>query len=122
MGRICQEVRFRGEAIRRQIGPGSAPFSAVLASLPVFVRAAQRRLRPIVEDAGVLAFPRRGSDGEAAFRLRVRSDAVAPGTDSAQQEGMREQRRALFGFGSLRNILLLGGDLSGSRCPRTSNA
>jgi len=63
--RVRQEVRFRREAIRRHIGPGSATVGAVLGSLPGFVRAACRRLRPIVEDAGILSFPR--IEGEAAL-------------------------------------------------------
>jgi hypothetical protein len=53
--RIRQEVRFRREAIRRYIGPGSAGLGEVLGSFPGLVRAAQRRLRPIVEGKGILA-------------------------------------------------------------------
>jgi len=56
--RVRQEVRFRREAIRRYIGPGPASCGKVLGSLPAFVCAAHRRLRPTVEDAGILAFPR----------------------------------------------------------------
>jgi hypothetical protein len=54
--RLRQEVRFRREAIRRCIGPGSATVEAVLGSVPAFVRAAERRLRPMA-DVSVLALP-----------------------------------------------------------------
>jgi len=64
--RLRQEVRFRREAIRRYIGPGSASLGEVLGSFPGFVRAAQRRLRPIV-DAGILSSPRLEPEGEKAF-------------------------------------------------------
>ena len=63
--RVRQEVRFRREAIRRHIGPGSAGIGQVLQSRPAFTRAARRRLRPIVDDAGILSFPR--IEGEAAL-------------------------------------------------------
>jgi len=70
--RLRHEVRFRREAIRRYIGPGSATIGTVLGSFPAFVRAAKRRLRPIVEDAGILAFPRLDSEGgEALLALAV---------------------------------------------------
>ena len=56
--RLRQEVRFRREAIRRCIGPGSATVGAVLGSFPAFARAACRRLRPIVQVEGILVSPR----------------------------------------------------------------
>ena len=56
--RLRQEVRFRREAIRRCIGPGSATVGAVLGSFPAFVRAAERRLRPITQREGILSLPR----------------------------------------------------------------
>lgn len=65
--RLRQEVRFRREAVRRYIGPGSASLGAVLGSVPAFVRATRRRLRPIVEDASILSFPRLDPEGEAAL-------------------------------------------------------
>jgi len=63
-GRTRQEVRFRREAIRGHIGPGSATVGEVLGAFPAFVRAAGRRLRPIVEDAGILSLPRLDLEGE----------------------------------------------------------
>jgi len=65
--RLRQEVRFRREAIRRYIGPGSATIGAVLGSFPAFVRAARRRLRPIVGDGGILSFPGLDATAEGAF-------------------------------------------------------
>ena len=62
--RVRQEVRFRREAIRGHIGPGSATVGEVLGAFPAFVRAAARRLRPIVEDAGILSLPRLDLEGE----------------------------------------------------------
>jgi len=63
--RVRHEVRFRREAIRRYIGPGSSGLSATLVSFPAFAHAAHRRLRPIVESAGILSFSR--IEGEAAL-------------------------------------------------------
>lgn len=70
--RIRQEVRFRREAIRRCIGPGSATLGAVLGSFPAFVRAAERRLRRITQREGILSSPRVGTEsGEALLALAV---------------------------------------------------
>jgi hypothetical protein len=69
--RLRQEVRFRREAIRRHIGPGSAGLGAVLGSLPAFVRAAKRRLRPVVEGECILSFPRVDREGKAALLASV---------------------------------------------------
>ena len=64
--RVREEVRFRREAIRPRIGPGSASLGRVLGSFRGFVRAAERRLRPIVE-AGILSAPALDPEGEAAL-------------------------------------------------------
>jgi len=72
-GRLRQEVRFRREAIRHHIGPGSAGLGAVLGSFPAFVEAARRRLRPMVDGAGVLSFPQLDPEGETAL-LALASD------------------------------------------------
>ena len=65
--RLRQEMRFRREAIRRYIGPGSATFGVVLGSLPTFVRAAERRLRPITQREGTLSSPRVDPEGQDAL-------------------------------------------------------
>jgi hypothetical protein len=85
--RLRQEVRFRREAIRRCIGPGSASLGAVLGSFAAFVRAAERRLRPIVQVEGILALPRleRGR-GEPPER---RPQVVASATNDRPWHGRR---------------------------------
>jgi len=68
--RVRQEVRFRREAIRRCSGPGSATLGAVLGSFPAFVRAAERRLRPITRE-GILSLPGADHEGEEALLALV---------------------------------------------------
>ncbi len=70
--RLRQEVRFRREAIRRCIGPGAASVGSVLGSLPAFVRAAERRLRPITEHEGILSSPRGDRETRRHYRLLPR--------------------------------------------------
>ena len=81
--RIRQEVRFRREAIRRCIGPGSATVGAVLGSFAALVRAAERRLRPMTQSEGILSLPGVGREGEAgllAVASRLSRDSPAPPT------------------------------------------
>ena len=67
LDRRCREVRFRREAIRRCIGPGSASVGAVFGSFPAFSRAAERRLRPLTEREGILPFPAVDHEGVRAL-------------------------------------------------------
>ena len=80
-----QEVRFRREAIRRYIGPGSAGLGAVLGALPAFVRAAQRRLRPITQREGMLSLPR--VDRESGEVMLALAAAVRRGGPARGSEG-----------------------------------
>jgi hypothetical protein len=66
-GRVCQEVRFRPEAIRRVIRGGPATPGVVLGSFPALVRAARLKPRPSVE-AGILRFPATDPEGVAALK------------------------------------------------------
>ncbi len=87
--RLRQEVRIRADALRRLLGGGSVTVKAVLGSLPVFVRFAERRLAPIFEK-GILTRPGRDLPGEQALAAAVMPRA--PGNDRPQR---RDSQRPL---------------------------
>ena len=64
--RVRQEIRFRGQGIRRRLGGGSMTPDVVFGSFAALVQFAERRIRPVFE-AGILSCPRRDLSGEAAL-------------------------------------------------------
>jgi hypothetical protein len=84
--RVRQEVRFRGQGLRRRLGGGPMTLEIVLASFPLLVEFAERRLRPVFE-AGVLSPPPRDLVGEAALASVVGFEASGR---SSQFRGSRQ--------------------------------
>ena len=74
--RVRQEIRFRGQGIRRRVGGGSMTPDVVFGSFPALVQFAERRLRPVFE-AGILSPPPRDPAGEAALASAVELRAAA---------------------------------------------
>ena len=74
--RVRQEIRFRGQGIRRRVGGGSMTPEVVFGSFPALVQFAERRLRPVFE-AGILSPPSRDLAGEAALASAVELRAAA---------------------------------------------
>ena len=70
--RVRQEIRFRGQGLRRRVGSGSMTPDVVLGSFPVFVRFAEKRLRRVFRE-GILSTPGRDLEGEAAMASAVES-------------------------------------------------
>ncbi len=64
--RVRQEIRFRGQGLRRRVGGGSMTPDVVFGSFPALVRFAERRLRRVFE-AGILSSPASDLAGEAAL-------------------------------------------------------
>lgn len=68
--RVRQEVRFRGQGLRRAAGGGPMTPDVVFGSFAALVQFAERRLRPVFE-AGILSTPPRDLAGEAALASAV---------------------------------------------------
>ncbi|MBN1458755.1 MAG: hypothetical protein JXA57_04410 [Armatimonadetes bacterium] len=64
--RVRQEIRFRGQGLRRRVGAGSMTPDVVFGSFAVFAEFAERRLRPVF-DAAILLPPPRDLAGEVAL-------------------------------------------------------